>query len=76
LEDAVRILERKVLGGNFRLTGSKARDTVEGLLRKSFVILLLTKCSCGQVKGKEMDPACVTYGGENFVYNFGVKFLN
>jgi hypothetical protein len=45
-------------------------------LKRSFVILLLTKCSCGQVKGKEMDGACGTYGEGNFVYDFGVKFLN
>jgi hypothetical protein len=49
---------------------------VGGLLKKSFVILLHTKCSCGQVKGKEMDSACGTNGEENFVYDFGVKFLN
>ena len=37
--------------------------------------LLHTKCSCGQVKGKEMGGSCGTNGEEKFVYDFGVKSL-
>ena len=39
------------------------------------MILLLTKCFCGHLKGKEMGGACGTYGEEKFMYDFGVKFL-
>ena len=39
------------------------------------MILLLTKCSSGQFKGKEMGDACGTYGEEKFMYDFGLKFL-